>query len=252
MQKDFESRYHEVERHHWWFAGRRDGVVALLRLTGATASSRILDIGCAGGSLLRTLGDAGFPRVTGIDSSPAAIARCREQGLGGALLMDAARPDFAPGSFDVVVASDVLEHLDDPVGAARAWWRILAPGGWLIAFVPAFPFLWSAHDEANEHRRRYTRAGLLADLASAGFTAERSSYWNCLLFAPAALARLAGRLGPRADAGGLPPAPPPGPVNRALAGVLRAENRLLSLGARWPFGLSVLALARKPAEGVVP
>lgn len=252
MHPEFENRYHQVEAGHWWFLGRRDLLCALVGDAGATPLTRILDVGCSGGALLRRLRADGYRRVVGIDRSPEAIARCRGSGLEDVHAMDAQQPDFPDGSFDIILASDILEHLPDERAAARAWLRLLRPGGVLIALVPAFMALWSPHDEANQHRTRYRLRELRACLEAAGFETRRASYWNFLLCLPAALLRLAQRAVPALGRARIDLDLPPAPVNGLLAAVLRAENRLLRAGLSWPWGLSAMVIARRPGGTLVP
>lgn len=248
MRAEFENRYHRAETDHWWFAGRRDLLSALLRAARMDPASRILDIGCSGGATIRRLRGDGYERVTGIDISAEAIAQCRRMGLEDVHIMDGAAPRFPDGSFDVIVASDVLEHVADEDRAARAWFRLLRPGGLLIALVPAFMLLWSPHDEANQHRKRYRLAELRRCLEASGFRTERASYWNFLLFLPAAAVRLAQRALPALGRGHPDLRVPPAPANGLLRAMLMMENRLLGAGVSWPWGLSALVTARRPAS----
>jgi len=169
--------------------------------------------------------------------------------LGEVLVMDAQQPDFPPASFEVITASDVLEHLADAPRAVAAWYRLLRPGGTLLVFVPAFKCLWSRHDEVNHHFHRY-RAGELASLLrAAGFEIQRQGYWNFFLFPPVALLRLARRLAP-ASAKALPVGdlrPIPSLLNSLLICLLRLENRLVLAGLDFPWGISAMVVARKPS-----
>jgi len=247
MQKGYEETYHRIESSHWWFVGRRDMVRALVAQEHPDATSRILEMGCSGGLLMKEFQSQGLKQVTGIDISSDAIALCRSAGL-DAHIMDAQQLELPDASFDVVTASDVLEHLADEQKAVREWKRVLKATGLLVVFVPAFMLLWSEHDEANKHYRRYRRKQLVNLLESNGFIIERSSYWNAILFMPIAAIRLLRRLLPkRAEPksnGDL--AEPPKVANALLAGLLHIENRILRVGVNWPFGVSVFVLARKP------
>jgi SAM-dependent methyltransferase len=249
MNKEFETLYHAVEATHWWFVTRRALVGSLVALAAPNRASAILEIGCSGGPLLQRLGDAGYTALTGIDLSPEAIALCRQRNLGQVLVMDAQQPDFPPASFEVITASDVLEHLADAPRAVAAWYRLLRPGGTLLVFVPAFKCLWSRHDEVNHHFHRY-RAGELASLLrAAGFEIQRQGYWNFFLFPPVALLRLARRLAP-ASAKALPVGdlrPIPSLLNSLLICLLRLENRLVLAGLDFPWGISAMVVARKPS-----
>ena len=249
MQDDYEEKYHRVESEHWWFVARRHLVCALVQRYASAPSSRILDLGCSGGVTIQQLVRAGYTDVGGLDVSPAAIERCRSVGLTNLHAMDAQAPDLPNDSYDLIIASDVLEHLADEQAALQAWCRILRPNGVLLVFVPAFMFMWSPHDIVNQHYRRYRLPELQASLAAAGFETLRRSYWNFLIFPPAALVRLLQRV--------LPPIRgmihlelrlPPAPLNRALVGLLRLENWLIRQGVTWPWGQSALVIARKPAK----
>lgn len=252
MRAEYETLYHQVEQTHWWHQARRHLVRALARQLLPDRTARILEIGCSGGPLLAQLRADGYADLTGIDVSVAAIARCRERGLTNTQVMDAQRLSFPDAAFALVIASDVLEHLRDDAGALAEWRRVLAPGGRLVVLVPAFAFLWSEHDEINQHVRRYRRPQLCALLRQTGFTVERSGYWNFLLFPPVAAIRLARRLRPKSTA----PArgdifPTPKAINRLLLAMLRVENWWLLRGLNFPFGVSVLAVARRPEAPAV-
>lgn len=254
MQKQYEEQYHRVESDHWWFVGRRQIVHRLVVAATGRRDCRILEIGCSGGVLMSELRREGFEQVSGIDISPRAIDVCRRAGL-DARIMDAQNLAFPDSCFDLITASDILEHLPDEGGALREWHRVLKPAGLLVVFVPAFMLLWSVHDVANKHFRRYRRHQLRRRLGECGFCVERSSYWNALAFPGVALIRGGRRLcrrGPPSDDGGKGDLfVPPVLVNRAMLALLRLENCLFHWGVNWPWGVSVMALARKPAgQGV--
>jgi SAM-dependent methyltransferase len=248
MNPEYEQLYYRVEERHWWMCARRQ-LCAWLVQQAVRDDARILEIGCSGGLLLQQLRAKGYRHLTGIDISPAAIERSRARGLPDTHVMDAQKLTLGQERFDVIVASDVLEHLADDNAALTAWRETLRPGGWLFVFVPAFQFLWSEHDEANRHFRRYRRQELRGRLERAGFIVKRSSYWNVFLFPPALLVRLVKRLLPRRpETGGrsdLHEAPKL--LNESLKLLVGIENASLALGVNWPLGVSVMAVARKPA-----
>jgi len=135
----------------------------------------------------------------------------------------------------------VVEHVDDDVGLLREARRRLVPGGRVLIAVPAFPSLWSTHDEVLHHRRRYTRATLRRALQEAGFHIEHLTHFNMLLFPVAVLRRIAGTVTGAKPMNDLEiPAPL---LNRALTRVFALEKPLLPK-ATLPFGLSLLCLAR--------
>ncbi|WP_310396150.1 class I SAM-dependent methyltransferase [Hymenobacter sp.] len=252
MDLTYEAKYHQLEEQHWWFASRRDVVYDLIRSLRLPVSAAILEIGCSGGPLMQRLSAAGYSDLTGIDVSVPAIELAQARGVPHVSVMDGAALAFGDARFDVVIASDVLEHIEDEAQALREWARVLKPGGQLLVFVPAHAHLWSEHDVVNHHFRRYSRPGLLAALERAGLRAQRSSFWNAALYLPTAVLRL----GRRALSGPVSPIKRPGatgdlhhfarPANRFLLSLLKAENRLLRR-FNLPLGVSVFALAQKPA-----
>jgi len=255
MERYYETHYHQVEARHWWFRARREIVLRLVSRVALARDSAILDIGCSSGCLIRELMEAGYRNVQGIDASPEGVALCKREGL-RAQVMDAHRPEFPDNSMDTICASDVLEHLEHDTEALMEWRRVLKPGGCLILFVPAHPWLWTEHDTVNRHFRRYTRSGLVERVAGAGFEVRRSSYWNVALFPPVALLRLWRRRVRTAGNGSKAAASdmflPPAPVNALLRWWMGLENRLHRLGLNSPFGISVMVLARNPAPFALP
>ena len=247
MGAPMDSREHErlahFEEWYWWHRGRQ-AVVRRLLERHASPRSRILDVGCGTGAT--TLALRRFGPVVGIDVGMRALEIARERGVAVARA-SAARLPARREAFDLVVALDVLEHLEDDVAAAREIRDALRPGGLLLATVPAHPFLWSGHDEALGHRRRYRRRELLECLERAGLELVFCSYAMASVLPAAIVVRLAGRWirrgAPRLESGYVPV---PTALNRLLAWISGAESRLL----RWmrlPFGLSLAVVARRPA-----
>ncbi|OGX88381.1 class I SAM-dependent methyltransferase [Hymenobacter glacialis] len=252
MDLTYEAKYHQLEEQHWWFASRRDAVYDLVKSLNLSASAAILEIGCSGGPLMQRLRTAGYTDITGIDVSEPAIELAQARGVPHVSVMDGAALEFGDARFDLVIASDVLEHIGDEGKALREWARVLKPGGQLLVFVPAHAYLWSEHDVVNHHFRRYSRHGLVAALTQAGLRAQRSSFWNAAMYFPTAALRLGRRLlaGPASSE---PKAGATGdlhhfagPANTLLLLWVKAENRLLRY-FNLPLGVSVFALAQKPA-----
>jgi SAM-dependent methyltransferase len=252
MQEEYEKHYHAIESNHWWFVGRRQIVYDLVLCANSDRGCRILEMGCSSGQFLFQLRNHGYQNVTGIDISERAVKVCQEAGL-PANVMDAQRLDFPDDSFDLITASDVLEHLADEKRALQEWRRVLKPGGRLVVFVPAFMFLWSKHDVVNKHYRRYKLDELKRTLTENGFIIERNSYWNFFLFPPVALVRgvkrllRGGQFSQDEHTGDL--FIPPKVLNALLLMMLRMENWLfIKGGVNWPFGVSAMALASKSRE----
>ena len=101
-------------------------------------SWKVLDVGTSTGSNLRLLNNMGFEDVTGLDLNPEAIRFCAEKGLGDVKLGDVENLPFENETFDLILATDIIEHVDDDGRAVRELQRVLTPGGKLLITVPAF------------------------------------------------------------------------------------------------------------------
>lgn len=243
MERAIYDRLREIEQDHWWFTGRRAVLTAEISRLGLPAGARVLEVGCGAGGNLEMLGR--FGEVCAIEpdgpsreyAAARGLADVREGWLPNGL------PDFG-APFDLACAFDVVEHVDDDAGAVAAMAAQLKPGGRLILTVPAYAWMWSAHDAAHHHKRRYVRAEVRRLIEAAGLAVRRVSHFNTLLFPPIAAIRLA--KGALKREGGDDEALPPPPLNRLLGGVFAAEQRLLA-AIDLPFGVSVLATAEKPA-----
>ena len=141
----------EIEKVHWWFVVRRRLFARIIKELGVDSNSAVLDIGTGTGSNLRLLADLGIRRVTGLDFSDIAINFCKAKGLGSVQKGDVCQLPFADKSFDFVIASDIIEHVDDDRRALREIARVLADGGSALITVPAFPALWGLQDEIAMH-----------------------------------------------------------------------------------------------------
>ncbi|MBI3335408.1 MAG: class I SAM-dependent methyltransferase [Candidatus Portnoybacteria bacterium] len=245
MDKDFEQLYLRAPENHWWLKSRREAILGMIK--HCHRNSRIIEIGCGGGALLSDLRRIGFNNITGVDNSAEAINACKGKGLRDVYQLDGAKLDFRDNSFDMVVASDVLEHIEDDTLALKEWHRILSTKGLVIIFVPAFSFLWSKHDELNHHYRRYTRRMLCDRLEKTGFKIERSGYWSILLFMPLCLARFVENFFGRNFVKTLPQKKSISVdiLNSLLSGLMGIENYALFKGIDFPFGASFYAISRK-------
>lgn len=238
MRRSYQDVTLAVEDRHWWYRGRRLVIEAVLD-SGAPRPARVLDAGCGGGGNLSSLSRYGS--VTGLEPSPEPARRARARGVGDIVEGRLEAMPFADSSFDLIVTLDVLEHLEDDEAGLHELRRVASPRARLLVAVPAYPSLWSSHDERNEHRRRYVRRSLLAVADAAGWRALRTTYFNLMLLAPAAARRLSERLvrsPPDRSDFELTPAW----MDRPLLMPLRIEARLIAAGRSLPAGLSLLGL----------
>lgn len=246
MDKNYESIYHDEEERNWWFVGRRAAVKDMIRRYQIPKDARIIDIGCAGGALLVELQKMGYQNVYALDYSAEAIELCKKRGIEHAYQMDGHDPQFPENTFDLIIASDSLEHLEDDNKALRNWYKILKPGGKVFIYVPAYEFLWSEHDEVNFHYRRYTRSNLSAKVKATGFKILKAGYWNNLILLPTMVVRLLSKLKPKrkkeemkSDLLQLFD-----PVNNVLTSWLKMENSVNNV-LHLPFGVSTYVIVSK-------
>ena len=238
MKPDYAARYGSLERWHWWFRGRQRIFEDILRRELPDDRRRVVvTVGCGPIEGLRWLlpfaGHEG--RVIGLDADASHAGN-----LIPGVLYVVGRLETTPlhdACADVVLALDVLEHIEDDVAALREAARMIRPGGVLIVSVPALPSLWGPQDEVNLHVRRYTRSRLADAFSRSGLPRPRLSYFNTFLFPVVAAVRWARRLTGRNDDNR------PGLMNDFLLSVFQLE-RILLRRVTLPVGVSLLGILR--------
>ncbi|TWE13389.1 class I SAM-dependent methyltransferase [Rudaeicoccus suwonensis] len=220
-----------LEDKHWWYRERRNLLATAIK---GMAPGLAVDVGAAGGGNTRVLVKAGWHAVP-VEYGAEGAEVAAERGL-PVLRADACFLPVADDSADLVVAFDVLEHIPDDDAAVAGVFRALKPGATFLVAVPADPALWSEHDVAVDHVRRYTRETLLGVLTRGGFEIESCQSWNVLLRPVAAWRR---KKSTGSDLDDLNPL-----VNTALYGVIALERYLPVKSLP---GVSLLVRARKPA-----
>jgi SAM-dependent methyltransferase len=198
---------------------------------------RVLEIGSGIGSFTRYL--VGRDLVVATDLNPRYLQilantfeRHTRVEVTSLDLMDFDPAPVAARGIDTILCLNVLEHVEDDLGALRRLHAALVPGGRLLLLVPAHEWLYGAIDRAIDHHRRYGRAGLAARLREAGFEVEHTAFFNRL-----------GVVGWYLNSVVLRRTRVPGlqvHLQNALVPLLRAESAL-----RLPFGLSLIAVARR-------
>ena len=231
-----------VEQSHWWYTGRRkilsQFVAEIVRhVTGRRP--RILDVGCGTGANLLMLSE--FGEAEGVDISEDALAFCRERGLEKVRLGAGEKLPYEDGTFDLVTALDVVEHMDDDLAGLREMRRVLRPDGRVLLFVPTFMFLWGLQDDVSNHRRRYRLPELRRVLEEAGFEIERMTYANITFFLPILIVRKLMKLtGIKTESENTITV---SALNGVLGRVFGAESWILKR-MNLPFGVSGLCVAR--------
>lgn len=240
MDSDYAARYSQLYNHHWWWRARELLLVRTLREAAPSDGfGHILDVGCGDGLFFDRLRDFGEPEGLEADASLITEAGRRR----GTIHVGTLDAGFEPAHrFGLITLLDVLEHLDEPRAALTRARELLAPGGLLLLTVPAFRWLWTAHDDFNHHRTRYTRPRLRRLVEEADLVEVKSHYFFHWLVA----AKLAMRAKEALLGTSGPAAVPAAAVNRALLTLCLLEQRLLGVGTL-P-GSSLLYLAAAPGQ----
>ena len=243
MEENFEKKYHDVETNHWWFKSRRKYLIDLLK--NSPKDSKILDIGCSSGVFLKDLENLGFDSTNlfGIDISEKAILNSKKNGLTNTFVMDAQNITLTE-KFDIIVASDCLEHLENDTKALNNWESLLKQNGKMYVFVPAFMSLWSYHDEVNMHYRRYKKNELRLKIENENLEIIKASYWNFFLFVPVYFFRKISSLFNKNKSGESDIRIGNSIINKLLLQLIIFENKLLKR-INFPFGVSAFCIARK-------
>jgi len=237
------DRMAELDQDHWWFLARRRILKRLIeRVVRPPRKAKILEIGCGTGHNLAMLKSFGSLEASELDRCARAVANKRLPGR----VKNAKLPDltkFKRNGYDLIALLDVLEHVPDDLASLRSIHMRLKPGGALLLTVPANPWMWSAHDAAHHHFRRYTRKQLEELFLRSGLEVQLLSYFNMLLFPLVAAARVAGKITRKQSADDKLPS---APINSMLKSVFGLEAALIGR-LPMPFGVSLVAVVRRPA-----
>ena len=240
MEKEHYHHTARLQSDHWWYEGRRNIFTDILTRLGIAENSRILEAGCGPGANLKML--QAFGAVSGFDPDDFAVQHACE--CSKAEVETGNLPDNIPydGPFDLVGAFDVIEHIEDDLGALQALQNKMEVDGYALFTVPAHQWLWSRHDDINHHKRRYSLAQFRKVLEAAGYDIQKISYYNMWLFPLAVSVRFLKKLLNREDVADV--SMPSGPVNKVLRWIFASEGYILR-HMNLPFGLSIIAVCKK-------
>jgi SAM-dependent methyltransferase len=238
MERVVFERMAEQDEVHWWYVARRRILHRLIaREVKLPKDARILEIGCGTGHNFAMLSRFGRLDAVEVDNEARALASRRlGHAVGSAPLPDLTGiPDR---TYHLIALLDVLEHVDEDRAALERIATKLAPEGRILVTVPAYSWMWSAHDIAHHHKRRYSKQALRGVVEAAGLRAVRLGYFNSLLFPVAAVVRIAGNVLGRT---GSDDKMPPAPLNRIFQTIFGLESYLVGR-VPLPAGVSLFAL----------
>jgi 2-polyprenyl-3-methyl-5-hydroxy-6-metoxy-1,4-benzoquinol methylase len=238
MDRILYDRMAEHDATHWWYRARRDVLASIIkRKITLPPLARILEIGCGTGHNLGMLSQFGDVDAIEIDDHSRGIAAKRLGRDVGASPLPELR-GVADQSYDMVAILDVLEHVEDDTAALIAIAQRLRNSGKILITVPQYPWMWSGHDVANHHHRRYTKATLRTVIADAGLRLDMLQSFNSLLFPLAAADRIVAKMSGRA---GSDDALPAAPINGLFEKIFGLERYMVGR-VPMPPGVSLVAI----------
>ena len=240
-EKEYQKLY-QLESFYWWHVGRRYIISALLNRFLFKSKIQILDVGCGTGRGLQFFSRYG--KVIGVDNSLEALKFCSKRKNKDVLLCSAESLALAGQSVDLIGMLDILEHIDNDLITLKEIFRVLKPGGIIMVTVPSYRFLWSEHDEALNHKRRYSKKDLKSKITKAGFKIKKLSFTITTFFFPILLYRLLQKLIMRSSFPKTSYVILPDWLNKLFINLLRFEAKVIKY-FNLPFGVSLICIAEK-------
>lgn len=242
--EEYEKMYN-LENTYWWFQGRKKIIFELMRkyVLLELNNPRILDSGCGTGLILTELNKYGF--TIGLDISSKALSYCKDRGITKLIKAQVSNLPIKDNTCDVVVSLDLLEHIENDNEVLKEYHRVLKKDGFICLTVPAHPFLWSEHDEALHHFRRYTKKEFKATLLKNNFKIVRYSYVISFTFFPIVIYRFLSKILKKKNSQSKTHIIPlPKNINQFLIFILKIEAFLLKF-INLPIGVSLICIAKK-------
>lgn len=145
----------------------------LLEMLDGVFPCSLLEVGCGPGVLMYELSLRGND-CTAVETSQQAldVARYVNNKRDNVVIYDDMRDDWV-GKFDLVMACEVLEHIQDDYSALQSWSKLIKKDGRLLISVPCHMSKWTATDVWAGHYRRYEKNNLMALMNESGFEIEK-------------------------------------------------------------------------------
>jgi len=235
----------QIEEEHWWYKARRK-IIYYWAITRSKEpiESKILDIGCGTGFNLKNLSKNGYSNTIGLDISLLALNFANKKGVNPLVAGNSNHLPFTDSIFDLLLALDMLEHVENDNLTLEEIFRITKTDGKVVFFVPAIPLLWGYQDEVGHHFRRYTRKNLSKKVNKAGFKIQKISYVNSFLFPIIFFARMFFKLFPKSMNKVSESQLSPSWMNNILYKIFLSELFLLK-HINFPLGVSILCVCNK-------
>lgn len=224
---------------HCWLRGKKELIAIFLdRITKSMPKRKlkILNVGAGSGYDLETLKRYGDVYVIDINKDVLRLMPKRlyfEKKVG-----DACKIPYKNNFFDIAVSFDVIEHIEDDVGAVSEIYRVLKKNGYFAFSVPAFQSLFSSHDRVLGHKRRYSKKSLARLLSK--FRNLKLNYWNVIFFPPLAILRILKKNSSKADYTKFPRW-----AHSFFYAGFAVENKLIKHDMPMPFGLTLAGYCKK-------
>jgi 2-polyprenyl-3-methyl-5-hydroxy-6-metoxy-1,4-benzoquinol methylase len=238
LDPKYAEQYRELYEKHWWWRARAELIIETLQRLRPSGWKYILDVGCGDGLLFPRLRQFGM--VEGIE--PSLRATNASNADGNCIYTCSFDQNFRPPhKYSLILMLDVLEHLQDPIGALRHAGELLEPNGTILITVPAFMTLWTNHDVLNHHFTRYTKGGLRQLAVRAGLRVMEARYFFHWMYAAKFIVHVFEHaFHPEAKLPHIPRAW----INRSLYMISRAEQKILSK-LPIPIGSSLMAVVER-------
>lgn len=234
---------YQLEDNYWWFLARREIISKTIKKSLKIATDEyILDVGCGTCGMAEYL-SKDF-NVVAIDTSELALEYCKKRGVEHSFL--STLDSFPKDKYNIkaITILDVIEHIEDDKSIVEQLYNSLPIGGYIIASVPAYQFLWSFHDEVHKHYRRYRLSNFKRLISNAGFQIQFATYFNSFLFPVALAKRFIDKLFNLEKRNEYAIEIVPKPINTIFTKIFEFEKTFFPK-VSFPFGLSILLIAKK-------